>query len=47
MSSGELVLIGGSVYAIAIAWTRLYLGVHYQARYFSRMDGFSRLGNWS
>ena len=24
-----LVLIGGSVYAIAIAWTRLYLGVHF------------------
>ncbi|MDV2992443.1 MAG: hypothetical protein N4J56_002097 [Chroococcidiopsis sp. SAG 2025] len=24
-----LVLIGGSLYAIAIAWTRLYLGVHF------------------
>lgn len=40
------VLAIGIIFVLVIGWTRLYLGVHYQARHFSRLDGFDRLGSW-
>nr|WP_199197502.1 hypothetical protein [Chroococcidiopsis sp. CCALA 051] len=41
------VLAVGTLFVLVIGWTRLYLGVHYQARHLGRLDGFDRLGGWS